>query len=438
MGANLQLAVKVVAALFVILVATTLCGRLALRIGQPRVIGEMVAGVLLGPSMLGLVAPGIQHHIFPADVNSVLYVLSTIGLTFYMFLTGAGIDHRFIEASAVRKSVILAVSGVVPPFALGVGAAFVFYRKLATPGTSMLVFALFLGGALAITAFPVLARVIQDRGMANTRLGAMLLMIAAVDDAAAWAILAVIIALSSASGASGAVVTIVGAALFAALMLTVGRKLLRRLADRVERDGVLSHGVMGVVLLVVLGAGWFTDLIGIFSVFGGFVTGLAIPHSPVFRRQLQQRLMDLNSILLVPVFFAYSGLNTRLSGLADLGLLVPFLVIVVLAFAGKYVSSTLSARWLGMPWRHASAIGGMMIARGLMILVFINIGLAYHVITPTLYSMMVIVAVVSSAAAVPIYRASLGRDGEQAQKNEGAQPLVPVVTTDDGQRRMAA
>jgi K+:H+ antiporter len=417
MGVDLQLAIKVIAAICAILVATTVCGLLAKRIGQPRVVGEMVAGILLGPSVLGALMPAAQRTLFPREVNSVLYVLSTIGLMFFMFLVGAGIDHRFTSRLAMRQSAVLAASGVIPPLALGVVAGVALHGRLAAPGTGVAEFALFLGGALAITAFPILARILQERDMSNSRLGALTLMAAAVDDAVAWCLLAVIITMATAKSPGSAAVTIVGTGAFAVLMMTVGRRLMTPLAQQVERRGVIGNGGMAAIVLLVIFAGWFTDQIGVFSVFGGFITGLALPRSRVFRQQLLDRLMDMNVILLVPIFFAYSGLNARFTGIGELGMLVPLIAIVILAFIGKYVGCGLTARRLGLSWRHASAVGGLMNARGLMILIFINIGLAHNLITLQLFSMLVIIAVLTTAAALPIYRLSLPLSLEDAERN---------------------
>lgn len=415
--ASLPLSIKVFAALCIVLMATVLCGRLAMLVKQPRVVGEMVAGVLLGPSLLGLVAPSLQAVLFPEDVKSVLYVLSTIGLTFYMFLVGAALDHGHIDKNGARRASLLAVSGIVPTFLIGAGVAAIFASQLTAPGSTQWELMLFLGGALSITSLPMLARILQERGIANTRIGSLILMAAAVDDAVAWGILAMIIAVGATGDLFGAMFTILGAALFALVMLTMGRRLLRKLGDRVEREGELSRDSMAIVLLVVLGAGWFTDIIGVFSVFGGFITGLAMPQFPVFKRELDNRLTDLNSILLLPVFFAFSGLNTDLGEISTgSDLLLPMVVILVAATIGKYVGCGLTVRLQGFSWRYASAVGGLMNARGLMILIFINIGLSYHLITSELFSMLVVVAIVTTGAAMPIYRASMLRWMEDAEK----------------------
>jgi Kef-type K+ transport system membrane component KefB len=405
---QIHFALQVFAALAVVLAATTVCGRLAMLVRQPRVVGEMVAGVLLGPALLGAVAPGVQAQLFPADVKSTLYVLSTIGLTFYMFLVGSSLDHKLTTGANARKAGVLAVSGIVPTFLLGAGTAVIFYDSLSPEGSSLWVFMLFVGGALSITAFPMLARILQERGIANTPIGGLTLVAAAIDDAVAWAFLALIIAVGASGSPSGALRTIIGAAVFAVLMLTLGRKWLGKLGERAERDGKLSRDMMAIILLVVLVAGWFTDFIGVFSVFGGFITGLAMPKSPVVRHELETKLTDLNSILLLPVFFAFSGLNTQVSGFGAGGALwFPLAVIMLAAFAGKYLGCGLVVRAQGYSWRYASAVGGLMNARGLMILIFINIGLAYELVTPEMFAILVLVAIVTTAAAMPIYRASL-------------------------------
>lgn len=421
---QIEFALRVFAALAVVLAATTLCGRLAMLVRQPRVVGEMVAGVLLGPALFGAVAPGVQAQLFPADVKDTLYVLSTIGLTFYMFLVGSALDHGS-GGGSVRRASLLAVSGIVPTFLLGAGAAALFFGSLSVEGSSVWVFMLFVGGALSITAFPMLARILQERGITNTPIGGLTLVAAAIDDAAAWVILAVIIAVGASGSPAEALGTVVGAAVFAGLMLTVGRSLFARLGERVEREGRIGRDVMALILLVVLVAGWFTDYIGVFSVFGGFVTGLAMPKSAVVRRELETRLTDLNSILLLPVFFAFSGLNTQVSGFgAGGGLWWPLAVIMAAAFAGKYLGCALVVRAQGFPWRYASAVGGLMNARGLMILIFINIGLAYELVTPELFAILVAVAIVTTAAALPIYRASLPDDMDRA----GTAPPTPAAS----------
>ncbi|MGB3437227.1 MAG: cation:proton antiporter [Actinophytocola sp.] len=347
-----------------------------------------------------------------------------------MFLVGLDIDHGTLDRRATRRAGVLAVSGILPTFVLGAAAAALFYRTLSDPDTGRWEFMLFLGGALSITAFPMLARILQERGIAETPMGGLTLLAAAIDDAAAWGILAVIIAVASAGDPTGAAITIGGAALFALLMLTVGKRALKAFARGIERDGTLRRDKMAVVLLLVIAAGYYTDAIGVFSVFGGFITGLAMPHLPVLRNELRTRLTDLNSILLLPVFFAFSGLNTQLDGLGDWSMVLPLAVILVVAVLGKYGGCALVARWQGGTWRQASAIGGLMNARGLMILVFINIGMSYGLITTQLFAILVVTAIVTTAMSMPVYRASMPEWLEAAERETGlARPASSAATS---------
>jgi Kef-type K+ transport system membrane component KefB len=421
---DLHLAIRVFAALSIVLVATSACGRLVTLVRQPRVVGEMVAGVLLGPSLFGMIAPSVQADLFSEDVTSVLYVLSTMGLTFYMFLVGASLDRRHTDRRSTRSAAILAVSGIVPTFLLGAGVAALFTSQLAAPGATPWKLMLFLGSALSITAFPMLARILQERGIANTRIGGLTLMAASVSDAVAWGLLALCIAVGVSDNQSSAAITIVGAAVFAVVMLTIVRRLLSGLGHWAARDSSRRRDAIAIVLLVVLAAGWFTNMIGVFSVFGGFIAGLAMPESPAFKREIEARLSDLTSILLLPVFFAFSGLNTDLRAItADSGLLLPLVAILLAATVGKYGGCSLTLRLQGHSWQYASAVGGLMNARGLMILIFINVGLSYQLITSELFSMLVVVAIVSTGAAMPIYRASMSPWMEDAEKRQELLPL---------------
>ncbi|WP_051799284.1 cation:proton antiporter domain-containing protein [Catenuloplanes japonicus] len=406
---NLELVLKVLPAIVVILAASALCGRLAIALRQPRVLGEMVAGVLLGPTLFGALAPGLQQTIFPAEVKPVLYVLSTLGLTLFMFLVGADFDHGADGNGArdARHATVLALSGMIPALLLGAGAALVLYDRLSRPDVGRLEFALFLGGALSITAFPMLARILYERGLQYTRLGRLSLLGASIDDAAAWCFLAVLLALHSGTGTGHALRTLAMAGGFALVMLTVVARLLRPLGRRVQQTGKLGYDGLYLVLIVVVAAGFATDLIGIYSVFGGFIAGLAMPKTAAFRKALHDRMMDLVSVLLLPTFFTFSGLNTHLGGLAGGAALLQFGLILLAGFLGKYVGCALALRTIRFSWRESFAVGSLMNARGLMILIFINIGLAQNLITPDVFSMLVMVAVITTAAAMPLYRLSM-------------------------------
>ncbi|WP_435240142.1 cation:proton antiporter [Streptomyces sp. YPW6] len=415
---NLALVLKVLPAIVVIMLASAVCGRLALLVKQPRVLGEMIAGVLLGPTFFGALFPDAQKAVFPVEVKPVLYVLSTIGLTVFMFLVGAGMDHGSASgAKQGRQAAILATSGVVPSLLLGAGAGYLLYDRLSRSDVSELEFAFFIGGALSITAFPMLARILYERRLQNTVLGRMTLLGASVDDAAAWCFLAVLSAVHAKAGVWHAFRTIGLAALFAAFMLLVVSKWLRPLGNSVERTGNFGFDQMYLVMGIVVLAGYFTDYIGIYSVFGGFVAGLAMPRNPAFREALLSRMMDFVCVLLLPIFFAFSGLNTRLNGLVGWGMALPFLLILAAGFAGKYFGCAFAMKAAGFSWRESCAVGGLMNARGLMILIFINVGLAQEMITQDVFSLLVLVAVLTTAAAMPLYRWALP---ERIEKQLGA------------------
>ncbi|MCK2216766.1 cation:proton antiporter [Actinomadura sp. ATCC 31491] len=404
---NLALALQVLPALVAILITAAVCGRLAQLVMQPRVLGEMVAGVLLGPTLLGRLFPEAQAALFPQAVRPVLYVLSTIGLTLYMFLVGAGLDHSARTPGEVRRAGVLAASGVLPSLLLGAGAGLLLHGLLSRPDVSPLQFALFVGGALSLTAFPMLARILYERGLENSPLGRLTLLAASIDDALAWCLLAVLSAMHLGSGPAGALPTIALTAVFAVVMLKVVAPLLRPMGRAVARTGRFGPGVMYAVVLIPLAAGWITDWIGVYSVFGGFFAGLAMPRDAAFRQALHGRMMEVVSTLLLPVFFTFSGLNTQLGGLAGGAMVGAFLLILAAGFCGKYFGCALAMRGIGFGWRESYAVGGLMNARGLMILIFINIGLAQGMITRELFAMLVLVAVLTTAGALPLYKLAL-------------------------------
>ncbi|MFC4032595.1 cation:proton antiporter [Streptomyces polygonati] len=403
---NLQFTLKVLPALLVILLASALCGRLAISVRQPRVLGEMVAGVLLGPTLLGYVAPAAEHNLFPASIKPTLYFLGTVGLTLYMFLVGVGLDTGSggLGAEERRRSAVLATSGIVPPLALGAAVGVLMYRQLSLPDVSRAIFALFVGGALAVTAFPMLARILYERGLENSRIGRHALLAASVDDGVAWSFLAFLTAVHNGHSAAAAVRTLVLGGVFAVVMLFVGARLLRPMGARVARTGHIGQNQMYIIALVVLGSGWFTDWIGIYSVFGGFVAGMAMPRNPEFREALHGRMMDFVGTFLVPVFFTFSGLNTKLNGFTQPSVLIGLAAMLGVGFIGKFVGCGLAAKSVGFSWQESWALGSLMNARGMMILIFINIGLAQHIISQKVFSILVFVALITSAASVPLFR----------------------------------
>ncbi|WP_295856700.1 cation:proton antiporter [uncultured Xylophilus sp.] len=386
----------------VILLACRLVGRLAQRLGQPQVVGEMIAGVLLGPSLFGLLAPEWQRMLFPKETQGTLYVVGQLGVGLYMFLVGTEFrgDHF---RSRIRSAASVSAAGILVPFVL----AFALAPWLQTvPGlfaekARPLEAALFLGAAIAITAFPMLARIIYERRLTGTPLGTLALTAGAVDDAAAWCILAIVLASFSGQW-GGAWAAIGGGVAYALFMVFVGAKLLRRLGDEVRRDTPLPPAVLGTVLALFCLAAFAMDAIGIHAVFGGFLLGAVLPRGALTEK-LREQLQPLVVLFLLPVFFTYSGLNTRLSLLFSPGLLLATVAILAASFFGKGIACWAAARATGENARDAMAIGALMNARGLMELIIINIGLQAGVIEPGLFSILVLMAIVTTVMATPLF-----------------------------------
>lgn len=406
-----ELAIQFFLQLAVILAVCRLVGRLVRPLGQPQVVAEMIAGVLLGPSLLGWVAPALQARLFPPESVPILYVLGQLGLALYMFLVGLEFDVEKLRARA-RSAAFVGWAGIVVPFLLGIALAYGLGDRfpLFAPTARGWERALFLGAAISITAFPMLARILYERGIANTSMGTLALTAGSLNDAAAWALLAVVLA-SFGGDWSAAAIAIGGGLAYGVLMFTLGRRALGWLFARVAagRDGESQIVPLALVLLAL--AAWLTDSIGIYAVFGAFVLGAAMPRGTV-GEAIERRSAALTTDLLLPFFFVYSGLQTRLDVLASGALALVAGLVLVASFAGKGVACAVAARIAGERWRDALAIGALMNARGLMELILLNIGLEHGVITPALFSILVLMAVVTTLAAGPAFQA-LYRGGEK-------------------------
>lgn len=389
--------------LAVILAACRVVGALAERVGQPRVVGEMIAGVLLGPSVFGALAPGIQQTLFPAETRPVLYSLCQIGLVLYMFLVGVEFDAGLLR-KRLRSAAAVSISGIAVPFLLGAGAAWWLAPDwpLFSAETSSWEAMLFLGAAMSITAFPMLARIIRERGLTGTGVGTLAIAAGSIDDAAAWCILAAVLA--SFAGSPAIALLAVGGGVAYALAVAFGaRPLLARVARSVESRGHLGEGHLAVVLLLLMLGAWFTDVVGIYAVFGAFALGVAVPKGRL-AEGLRTALEKLTVVFLLPLFFVYSGLNTKLGLLIAPELLGVTLLLLALAILGKGFACAAAARLSGEGPRESLAIGALMNARGLMELIILNIGLERGVITPTLFAMMVVMAIVTTLIATPIFQ----------------------------------
>ncbi|MGW1194269.1 cation:proton antiporter [Streptomyces sp. NPDC002536] len=428
---KMHLLLAVTAALCVIVLAAQVCGRIALRIGQPAVVGEMVSGILLGPTLLGALAPGFSGYVFSAATKPTLYVIAMFGLSLYMFLIGLEHEHHAESRKDALLPVVLSVSGVLVPLLAGGAAAYWLADSYRPSGVGLPLFVLFVGGALSLTAFPMLARVLQERDMIHTRFGGIAVRAAAIDDAAAWCILALVSALHLHGDWTAAWRTVVPAVLFAGAAFTVLPKVFRAPMQEAVRTGRIGDGLFVALLALVLAAGWFTDYIGIYSVFGGFICGMALPRVPGFSELLNARLLQVVRCLFLPVFFAFSGLNTDLSGALHASYLWALAVLFAAAFVSKSLASLIVLRSFRWGWGESVAMGGLMNARGLMILIFINIGLAMGVIEKQLFSVLVLIAIATTALAMPLYRIHFtpereeaARQARQGGRRDGAEPSL--------------
>lgn len=406
---NLHLAVQFFLQLAVILLFCRLVGMVAARLGQPQVVAEMIAGVMLGPSLFGLVFPAAQLWLFPwdasqttRDTQSYLFPASQLGLALYMFVVG--MEFRLdIMRQRLTSSVAVSIAGMVAPFVLGGVLAWIFFHhtSLFPEKTSLFEAVLFLGASMCITAFPMLARIIHFKKLAGTTMGTVALGAGAIDDATAWCLLAVVLA-SFDNDITRSLVNIGGGILYVTVVLLFIRPLLAWLQRTLIRQGLLTEaGLVIGLALMALGA-WFTDLIGLHAVFGAFVMGAAMPRG-IVTRDLIHRIQPLTVALLLPLFFTYSGLNTKI-GLLNSGFLWLMCgAVLVAAVLGKGGACWLAARATGIPHREALGIGTLMNARGLMELIIINIGLQRGVISEELFALLVIMAVVTTLMASPIF-----------------------------------
>ena len=405
---NLQLAIQFFFQIAVILTASQIMGVLAKRVGQPQVVAEMITGVVLGPSLFGLFLPELSAKLFPADSMKVLFPVSQLGLAAYMFVVGMEFRMDIVE-KRLKSAVAVSLAGMIAPFALGgvLGWFFHGHTQLFPSKTSLLEAVLFTGAAMCITAFPMLARIIHFKKLAGTTMGTVALGAGAIDDAAAWCLLAVVLA-SFDDNLSYAVRNIAGGIGYVALTLMLIRPLLARWARGIEKRGSLSDQEFVICLILMALGAWFTDAIGLHAVFGAFIMGAAMPRG-VVTHALMDRIQPLTVALLLPLFFTYSGLNTRI-GLLDTAYLWEMAgLVMIAAVGGKGVACWLAARATGISNRDALGIGTLMNARGLMELIIINIGLQRGIISPALFAMLVIMAVVTTLMASPLFEWLVGR-----------------------------
>jgi K+:H+ antiporter len=399
------------AQIVVVLVATRCVGLVVCRMGQPRVMGEMLAGILLGPSLLGWFAPSVSASLFPADSLIHLGSLSRIGLVLFMFLVGSELNTGELRRHG-RTAVITSNAGIAVPFLLGAGLAALLHPALAPDGVPLLHFTLFVGTAMSVTAFPVLARILAESNLMGSRVGTVAIACAALDDVIAWSLLAgVVLLVRGPQGGLPLPMSLLGLAVFVLFMLVVARPLLRRSRWVDPEGGELSRDRLAVLIILAFASAWITEFLGLHAVFGAFLMGCVLPRDRRLARGLEEGLAGAVALLL-PLFFAETGLRTSVRLLDGISMWLLCLLIVLTAVTGKFGGVALAARMTGMPWREASALGVLMNTRGLMELVILHVGLDLRVISPQLFAMMVIMTLVTTFMTSPIIGRLLpGRPG---------------------------
>lgn len=393
---------KLLLAIAVVIVAARLVGGLFRRFGQPQVVGEIVAGVILGPTVLGALWPAATDYVFNDDVMPFIEVFAQVGLVFFMFLVGAELDLRLIRGQG-HAAALVSHASIIAPFLSGVALALVIFPNLGSAEGEFLPFALFMGASMSITAFPVLARILTERGLHRTKLGAVTITCAAIDDVTAWCMLAVVVTVAKADSAASALPTVGLSILFIAGMVLIVRPLLGRLATIHEDQGRLSGTVIATIFAGLMLSSLATDRIGIHAIFGAFLFGAIMPQRAELTEELFEKLEDFSVVFLLPLFFAFSGLRTDVLALGtDPELWLYTGLVLAVAVAGKWGGSTLAAKAVGMGWRDSLSLGILMNCRGLTELVILNIGLELGVIPPNLFAILVIMALVTTFMTTPI------------------------------------
>lgn len=381
--------------IIVIIVFARIFGHIFKKIGQPAVIGEIVAGIILGPSIMGLFFPHINHFIFPATSLGTLQFLSQIGLILFMFIIGMELDLKAISKQAYG-AVIISHASIIIPYTFGMGLAYFIYNEYAPAGISFSSFAVFIGIAMSITAFPVLARILQEKGLTRSKLGVLALTCAAADDITAWCILAAVIALAKSGSSVSALYTIALAVGYVLIMLKLVHPLLEKLGNVYTSKEKMRTPVIAMLFVILIVSSYITSIIGIHALFGAFTAGVIMPSDFSFRKIVIDKIEDISIVLLLPIFFVITGLRTQIGLLNEGHLWVTFGWILLVAVSGKFGGSAFAARMVGQSWKDSLSIGVLMNTRGLMQLIVLNIGYDLGILSPKIFAMMVLMALVTT------------------------------------------
>lgn len=387
--------------IIIIIIFSRIFGFLFGKIGQPTVIGEIIAGILLGPSLLGLFFPETFNFIFPDFSMNNLEILSQVGLVLFMFIIGMELDVKILKLR-VKSALVISHTSILFAFFLGVCLAYLLYQNFAPANTGFTSFALFIGIAMSIAAFPVLARIIQERGMTKTPFGKMVITIAAIDDLTAWCILAVIIAIIQAGSIVNALFTIIMVVLYIGVMLFAVQPLLQRIGSVYITKEMLSKRVVAFVFFLLFLSAYFTEIIGIKALFGGFIAGVIMPSNAQFKKVMAEKIEDLSLVVLLPLFFVYTGLRTHIGLLSETDSMITCGLIILLAVGGKFGGSFFAAKFTKFSWKDSFIIGTLMNTRGLMELIVLNIGYDLNILSPTVFTMMVIMTLVTTFMTGPV------------------------------------
>ncbi len=387
--------------LVIIIIVSRACAFLMKKVGQPAVMGEIIAGILLGPSLIGSMFPAFSGFVFPKASIGNLQMLSQVGLILFMFVIGMELDLNIIRQKA-KTAVAISITSIIFPFALGTGLSYFLYNTYAPKGIPFYAFCLFMGIAMSITAFPVLARIIKERNLGNTRIGAISITSAAIGDVTGWCLLAFVVAIAKATDPTGSIYTLIAAIAYVMIMLFIVRPFLKNLASQKDENDIIRQSTMAIIFLILLLSSYTCEVIGIHALFGAFMAGVIMPLEWSFRKLIIDKVEDVASVLFLPLFFVLTGLRTQLGLLNESSLWAVCVVITLLAVVGKFGGSAIAARISGESMQDSLGVGALMNTRGLMELIILNIGYDLGILSPEIFSMMVLMAIITTCMTAPL------------------------------------